>query len=78
MNSNVYHDQLLPLLQGTKVLSISKSALQNTDIIYPSNLAEQRKISDFFSKLDKLISLHQSKFEKLQKIKKSCLQNMFV
>ena len=78
MNSNVYHDQLLPLLQGTKVLSISKSALQNTDIIYPSNLAEQCKISDFFSKLDKLISLHQSKFEKLQKIKKSCLQNMFV
>ena len=78
MNSNVYHNQLLPLLQGTKVLSISKSALQNTDIIYPSNLAEQCKISDFFSKLDKLILLHQSKFEKLQKIKKSCLQNMFV
>jgi type I restriction enzyme S subunit len=47
------------------------------EILIP-NLEEQEKIGAFFSKLDKLISLHQSKFEKLQKIKKSCLQNMFV
>ena len=77
MNSNSYHDQLLPLLQGTKVSSISKSALQNTDIIYPTNQAEQQKIGELFANLDNLITLHQSKFEKLQKIKKSCLQNLF-
>ena len=51
--------------------------IQNTATFVP-NLAEQCKISEFFAKLDKLIALHQSKFEKLQKIKKSCLQNMFV
>ncbi|MBR2148683.1 MAG: restriction endonuclease subunit S [Campylobacter sp.] len=51
--------------------------IQNTATFVP-NLAEQCKISEFFAKLDKLIALHQSKFKKLQKIKKSCLQNMFV
>ena len=35
LNSSVYHDQLLPLIQGTKISSVSKSALQNTDILYP-------------------------------------------
>ncbi|MBN2793995.1 MAG: restriction endonuclease subunit S, partial [Clostridia bacterium] len=35
LNSSAYHDQLLPLIQGTKISSISKSALLNTDIIYP-------------------------------------------
>ena len=70
MNSNSYHDQLLPLLQGTKVSSISKSALQNTDIIYPTNQAEQQKIGELFANLDNLITLHQRKCESLKKSKK--------
>jgi type I restriction enzyme S subunit len=77
MNSNSYHDQLLPLLQGTKVSSISKSALQNTDIIYPTNQAEQQKIGELFANLDNLITLHQRKCESLKKVKKSMLQKMF-
>lgn len=32
LNSDVYHRQLLPLMQGIKVTSISKSALQDTEI----------------------------------------------
>ncbi len=32
LNSRSYHDQLLPLIQGTKVSSISKSAIKNTII----------------------------------------------
>ncbi len=51
--------------------------IKNHQCNLPKNLKEQEKIGAFFSKLDKLISLHQSKFEKLQKIKKSCLQNLF-
>ena len=31
-----------------------------------------------FEKLDTLITLHQRKLEKLQNIKKSCLEKMFV
>lgn len=61
MNSNAYHNQLLPLLQGTKVSSISKSAIQDTYIVYPKCEAEQEQIGKYFRNLDHLITLHQRK-----------------
>ena len=61
MNSNSYHHQLLPLMQGIKVTSISKSAMQNTSICYPKTEDEQAEISGFFRNLDHLIALHQRK-----------------
>ena len=42
------------------------------------SIREQQKISSFVLDLDNLITLHQSKLEKLQKIKKSMLESMFV
>ena len=59
MNSGSYHDQLLPLMQGIKVTSVSKSAILNTEISYPADNEEQAKIGGFFIKLDNLITLHQ-------------------
>ena len=41
-------------------------------------LDEQKKIGEYFEKLDHLITLHQRELEKLKNIKKSCLENMFV
>ena len=41
-------------------------------------LKEQAQISQCLKKLDTLITLHQRKLEKLQNIKKSCLEKMFV
>ena len=41
-------------------------------------LEEQKKIGEYFEKLDHLITLHQRKLEKLQNIKKSMLEKMFV
>ena len=61
---------------GSTFESLNSNVIFNAKISIP-NSEEQEKIGAFFSKLDKLISLHQSKFEKLQKIKKSCLQNLF-
>ena len=43
----------------------------------PSN-REQKPIGDYFSKLDNLITLHQSKCDKLIEVKKYMLQNMFI
>ena len=77
LNSSAYHNQLMPLMQGIKVTSISKSAMQDTDIVYPKSVEEQGKIGDYFQSLDHLITLHQCKLEKLQNMKKSCLQKMF-
>ena len=46
---------------------------------YPSlTLEEQRKIGKLFDTLDHLITLHQRELEKLQNIKKSMLEKMFV
>ena len=78
MNSYSYHHQLLPLMQGIKVTSISKSAMQNTVICYPKAEDEQAEISVFFRSLDNLITLHQRKLEKLKNLKKACLEKMFV
>ena len=78
LNSDSYHNQLIPLMQGIKVTSISKSALRNTDIIYPESKEEQAKIGNYFQSLDNLITLHQRKCEKLKELKKFMLQNMFV
>ena len=78
LNSNAYHHQLLPLMQGIKVLSLSRSNIQKTSVSYPSAMKEQQLIASYFSQLDHLITLHQRKLEKLQNIKKSMLEKMFV
>jgi len=78
LNSSAYHSQLIPLMQGIKVTSISKSAVHDTDIIYPKAKEEQSKIGKYFQSLDHLITLHQRELEKLKKIKLSMLEKMFV
>ena len=78
MNSPAFHNQLLPLMQGTKVTSVSKSALQDTVLYSPTDTKEQALIGNYFLRLDHLITLHQRELEKLQKIKKAMLEKMFV
>ena len=77
MNSSSYHHQLLPLMQGIKVLSLSKTNVQKTTVKYPKDKAEQQKIADCLRRIDTLITLHQRKYEKLLNIKKSMLDKMF-
>jgi len=49
------------------------------DITIPYTIKEeQQKIGQYFSNLDHLITLHQRELEKLQNIKKSMLEKMFV
>lgn len=45
---------------------------------YMPMIDEQKKIGSLFSKLDNLITLHQSKCDKLKEVKKYMLQNMFI
>ena len=59
MNSSSYHHQLLPLMQGIKVLSLSKTNVQKTTVKYPKDKAEQQKIADCLRRIDTLITLHQ-------------------
>ena len=77
INSYSYHDQLIPLMQGTKVTSISKSAIKETDMLIPKLIDEQRKIGEYLSNIDNIITLNQHKLEKLKALKKAYLTQMF-
>ena len=76
-NSPSFHDQLIPLMQGIKVLSLSRNNLAKTDILYPLSKAEQTVIGQLFAHIDNLITLHQRKYEKFVNIKKALLEKMF-
>ena len=60
------------------LLNISADDFFDIDTTMPEDKAEQKKIGRLLKKLDTLITLHQRKLEKLQNIKKSCLEKMFV
>ena len=60
------------------LLNISADDFFDIDITMPEDKVEQEKIGRLLKKLDTLITLHQRKLEKLQNIKKSCLEKMFV
>ena len=63
---------------GSKMPRADWNLVSNTEFMIPSDSSEQEKIGLYFKKIDHLITLHQSKLEKLQKIKKSMLESMFV
>lgn len=77
LNAPSYHEQLIPLMQGTKVTSVNKQALSETNIAYPSNLAEQERIGEFLYRLDALLSIHERKLQKLEHLKQAYLAEMF-
>ena len=71
------HRDLSKLAQGKSVVHIHNSDIQSVDMNIPKK-EEQKEISNFFIEIDNLITLHQSKLEKLKNIKKSLLEKMFV
>ena len=64
-------------MQGIKVISVSKAALQDTQVRFPG-LSEQTAIGAALCEIDTLITLHQRKLELLRNTKKSLLDRMFV
>lgn len=64
-------------IEGSTIQRLYNDNILNTRICLPS-ITEQEKIGTFFKQLDNLIALHKSKMEKLQSIKKFCLEKMFV
>ena len=59
------------------LLNISFDEYTSVSVLLPGT-GEQDRIADFFRHLDNLITLHQRELEKLQNIKKSLLEKMFV
>ena len=63
---------------GTSYPAINANDLAEIEVAAPSDESEAQKIGTIFRSIDNLITLHQRELEKLQNIKKSMLEKMFV
>ena len=65
------------LLVGGSRAKLNAETLMDIELLLPTKI-EQAKIGGFLTHLDHLITLHQRELERLQNIKKACLEKMFV
>lgn len=63
---------------GSTFVEVSGKQMANMELMIPKTITEQRIIGQYFANLDSLITLYQRKLEKLQNIKKSMLERMFI
>ena len=63
---------------GSTFVEVSGKQMAVMELMMPPTMREQQTIGGFFQRLDNLITLHQRELEKLQNIKKSMLEKMFV
>ncbi|MDG0821100.1 restriction endonuclease subunit S [Staphylococcus equorum] len=63
--------------QGKSVVHLYNNDIKKLKIKFPVKNSEQRKIGDFFSKLDRQIELEEQKLEKLEEQKKGYMQQIF-
>lgn len=75
MNHSLYHNQLLPLIHGTKVSSVSKNEILGTRVLVPLK-NEQTAIATALSDVDSLISALTKKIEKKKAIKQGLMQQL--
>ena len=77
--SGGYKEKITSMASGTSgsMYNIPKDAFLNLRLTLSLDIDEQKKIGDYFKQLDHLITLHQRKYEKLLKVKKSMLEKMF-
>ena len=78
MRGHIGRSIMKVLAQGATRYNLSKKRLCETLIPIPTNINEQKQIAEYFSNLDKQISLQEQRLEKLKQIKSACLKNMFV
>lgn len=77
INSRWFRTQMLPLVQGTKVCSISKSEILKTAIAFPS-FGVQSQIASMLYALDHKIDVSQACAQGLVRTKEALLQQLFI
>lgn len=77
LRSKTIREKFILLAQGISRYNISKIQAMEIEIPLP-NLEEQKLIGRYFKDLDNLKTLHQHKLNKLQNMKKSLLNKMFI
>jgi type I restriction enzyme S subunit len=76
MNSNLFHNQILPYITGIKVSSISKGAISETLILVPP-FDEQEKIVQSLNEVQLLMTAETKVVNKMKFVKNGCLSKMF-
>lgn len=78
LSTHDYFNEVNTALAGGTRQRISRSNLASFDVPTPPTFEEQEAIGNYFKHLDHLITLHQRKYEQLQKLKKAFLKKMFI
>lgn len=78
ISNSFTHNELSKKAQGKTIVHLHNSSIRCARIVCPKNIIEQTKIGQYFQSLDRLISLHEQKLNKLKNLKTSLLQKMFV
>ena len=77
LNSAVFRTQILPMIQGAKVSSISKSEMKKT-VMYIPSIKLQKEIVNVLNALDKRIKITELVLEGLKDMKQGLLQQLFI
>ena len=76
LNTQLF-DKEIEKNMGATINQITAGMFKSMEFMFPTE-SEQKRIGEYFDHLDHLITLHQRELEKLQNIKKSCLEKMFL
>ncbi len=76
INSNCYHDQLLPYITGIKVSSISKKSIGETELYIPVDPKEQQAIAEVLTAMDEEIESLETEKEKMIQIKEGAMDDL--
>ena len=77
LRSPSIREKITFLAQGISRYNISKNKMMDIEIPIPS-IVEQKQIGEYFANLDRLITLHQHKYDTLLSLKNAILQQMFI
>lgn len=69
--------EILANKNGSTMVHVTKRGMEQKSVLIPSS-DEQKFIGSLLTKVDKAITFQQRKIDKLQSLKKSLLQNIFV
>ena len=75
--STRFYERAMKMTAKATVDSVRLEMISEMDIWKPTAIDEQKKIAEFFTDLDHLITLHQRKCDETKKLKKYMLQKMF-
>ena len=76
LNSNHFHNQLLPYIAGSKVSSVNRTSIARTYISYPNSLPAQRRIAAILSSADKVIEQTRQLIGKYKSIKQGMMEDL--